>query len=490
MKKEFLDELASFGIDMVWTPFECQFYGFDVTPLPKETSWVFRGTTPDAVLRPKNTEEVARVMDFANKHKIPVCPRGGGTSGYYQSVPRNKGIVIETLALNNIGELDEKEGVISVSGGVIWSQLDWELKKKGWTLKTYPTSYKSSTVAGWIQTEGLGVGSLAFGSIKKLIKEIEVVLPSGEVVWVPNEGLVETKSGNLKFEDFIKSEGMMGIITSVKLEVRRLPESIATYLLKFKDKNDFALASSRLANISSAYFIEFVNGSYMDLLAQSGHHTPKHLKEEVFAVIRLEGGKSDVEKGDKEIAALLAEYPEIARLPQEEAEEEYSYRLKYFRIKNAYSSVTPADLSVPLSNLGQYLDKVSHFRFEFAYKGEILTKEQCGLMFFYVLANELSLVRFMSAAPYQMEFILSAMKMGGSPNGGIGLLNTPYVFGLRTQSEREAFIQKKETFDQNWIMNPGKWTDPPFFLRPSIYFSGMKLLEPVCWLVGGIVGRW
>jgi len=223
VKRELLDELMGLGVDVVSTPFECQFYGFDVTPLPKETSWVFRGTTPDAVLRPKNTEEVVKIMDFANKHKIPVCPRGGGTSGYYQSVPRSKGIVIETLALNNISELDEKEGIISVSGGVIWSQLDWELKKKGWTLKTYPTSYKSSTVAGWIQTEGLGVGSLAFGSVKKLIKEIEVVLPSGEVVWVPNEGLVETKSGKLKFEDFIKSEGMMGIITSVKLEVRRLP---------------------------------------------------------------------------------------------------------------------------------------------------------------------------------------------------------------------------------------------------------------------------
>ena len=487
---ELVKRVAELGIEHIATPFECSFYGFDVTPLPKEAYWVFRGNVPKVVTRPKNAEEVSSLMALANELKVPVTPRGGGTSGYFQSVPRKSGIVLETLALKQIEAVDPDRLTVKVGAGAIWCEIERALQKQGYTLKTYPTSYRSSTVAGWMQTEGLGVGSLAFGNLKNLIREVEAVLPTGHIVKVGKGEIKETELGIVKFDDFFKSEGMLGVITQVELEVRKLPQSVKTFLLGFKDYAHFAEYASKFNKVKAIYFLEFVNGAYMDLLLQSGFHSPEHTMDMFSAVIRLEGSKDDVEAGALQLDEMASSDSNIKKYSEEHATEEYGERLRYFRIKNAFTSVTPADISVPTSNLELYIKSIFKLGFRIALKGEILTPETSGIMFFYVLANELSLVRFLSAAGYQMEIILRAMKYGGAPNGGIGLLNTPYVYGLLTPQERSTFIDLKERLDPNWIMNPGKWTDPPFFLRPSIYFTGMKLLEPVCYIVGGLVRRW
>lgn len=491
MKTSTLVEKAKeLGIDMVSSKFETSFYAFDVTPLPKEAYWIFRGTVPQVILRPKNAEEVAKVMKFSNEYKVPVTPRGGGTSGYLQSVPRKRGIVIETLVMEKIGTVNPDTHTVEVGAGTIWSQIDWELKKQGYTLKTYPTSYKSSTVAGWMQTEGLGVGSLMYGSIRKLIKSIEAVLPSGDIVRLSQGEIAKSESSTISFEDFFKGEGMLGIITSVELEVRKIPEITDTKLLAFNSHEHFSKYAKELGKLPGLYFVEFVNGSYMDLLIKAGFHSPPHSEDTISAVIRFEGNKKTVEEGIAKLGEIVKSDSTIKEYDKHEAEEEYGERLRYFRIKNAYTSVTPADISVPTDNLSKYLNKVQKFNFKAGFKGELLTPELSGLMFFYVLANELSLIRFMATAPYQMEFILAAMKMGGAPNGGVGLLNTPYVYGLKTQKERADFIEKKEKLDPNWIMNPGKWADPLFILRPSLYFPVMKLLEPVCFVTSAITRRW
>ncbi|HOO97577.1 MAG TPA: FAD-binding oxidoreductase [Caldisericia bacterium] len=489
--KKMFEEVQALGLAAVATPFETRFYGFDVTPLPAEAYWAIRGTRPQVVTRPKTTEEVSRLLAWATKSGVPVTPRGGGTSGYFQSVPRKRGVVIETLELNQVGEVDKTNHTVRVGAGAIWSKIEFELNKYGYCLKTYPTSYRSSTVAGWMQTEGYGIGSIAYGHIKSLIHEVEAVLPSGEVVTVKKGKSAKASNGSvIEFDDFFHSEGMLSFITSVVLEVRPQPEMTKTHLLLFKDHAHFAAHTETISTLKGIYFIEFVNGAYMDLLVQSGFHAPEHTTENISVVIRLEGTKQDVGVGSEHIKALLATDKEITELPEEDAEHEYGERLDYFRVKAAFSSVTPADISVPTSNLKEFLDNTLKLRFKLALKGEILTPTLTGIMFFMVLGNELSFVRFMSTAPYQMEIILRALKYGGAPNGGVGLLNTPYVYSLRTKEVRDAFVEKKESLDEAWVLNPGKWTDPPFFLRPSIYFTAMKCLEPVCWLTGGIRRRW
>lgn len=488
--REIYEKIKAAGIQAVNSPFECQFYGYDVTPLPKEAYYIFNGHTPQIVTRPKNAEEVSLILSTATAEGIPVTPRGGGTSGYFQSVPRKRGILIETLALDEIGAVNPDTLTVTVGSGVIWSELEWELKKNGYCLKTYPTSFRSSTIAGWMQTEGAGVGSLMFGNIKKLISKIEAVMPNGEIVTLNRGDGIKTGKGTISFDDFFRSEGMMGLITKVDISVRKIPAVTSTQLLMFRDNAHFAAHAKAISTLPGIYFVEFVNGAYLDLLRLGKFHAPPHTEENVSAVIRFEGDDKDVKAGVEALKNLVISDTSIKVLDTHEAEEEYAERLDYFRIKCAFPSVTPADIQVPTSGLGKMLDKCMKFPFKLAYKGELLSPDNSGIMFFMVLGNELSIVRFMSTAPYQMEIIFNAMRLGGGPNGGIGMLNTPYIYGLRTYKERIGFTEKKEAIDPAWIMNPGKWPDPPFYLRPYIYFTGMKCLEPVCAIVGGIRRRW
>lgn len=488
--REIYEKIKAAGIQAVNSPFECQFYGYDVTPLPKEAYYIFNGHTPQIVTRPKNAEEVSLILSTATAEGIPVTPRGGGTSGYFQSVPRKRGILIETLALDEIGAVNPDTLTVTVGSGVIWSELEWELKKNGYCLKTYPTSFRSSTIAGWMQTEGAGVGSLMFGNIKKLISKIEAVMPNGEIVTLNRGDGIKTGKGTISFDDFFRSEGMMGLITKVDISVRKIPAATSTQLLMFNDNAHFAAHAKAISTLQGIYFVEFVNGAYLDLLRLGKFHAPPHTEENVSAVIRFEGDDKDVKAGVEALKNLVISDTSIKVLDTHEAEEEYAERLDYFRIKCAFPSVTPADIQVPTSGLGKMLDKCMKFPFKLAYKGELLSPDNSGIMFFMVLGNELSIVRFMSTAPYQMEIIFNAMRLGGGPNGGIGMLNTPYIYGLRTYRERIGFTEKKEAIDPAWIMNPGKWPDPPFYLRPYIYFTGMKCLEPVCAIVGGIRRRW
>jgi glycolate oxidase len=488
--KEIYEKIKAAGIQAENSPFECQFYGFDVTPLPKEAYYIFNGHTPNIITRPKNAEEVSFILSLASKEGVPVTPRGGGTSGYFQSVPRKRGILIETLAMKEIGQVNPNSKTITVGSGTIWSDLEWELGKQGYCLKTYPTSFRSSTIAGWMQTEGAGVGSLMFGTIRKLITHIEAVMPTGEIITVKKGDSVKSGKGSISFDDFFKSEGMMGMITKVELEVREKPKAVSTHLLMFTDNAHFSKYAAKLEGMPGIYFVEFVNGAYLDLLKLGKFHAPEHTENNVSAVIRFEGDEVMVKAGVAVLKEMIASDPTIKELDTHEAEEEYAERLDYFRIKCAFPSVTPADIQVPTTSLGKMLEKCSKFRFKMAYKGELLGGNNSGIMFFMVLGNELSAVRFMSTAPYQMEIIFNAMRLGGGPNGGIGMLNTPYVYGLKTYEERMKFVDKKEELDPAWIMNPGKWPDPPFYLRPYIYFTGMKCLEPVCAIVNGIRRRW
>lgn len=488
--KEIYNRIKAQGIQSEDSPFECQFYGYDVTPLPKEAYYIFNGHTPNIITRPKNADEVSFILSNATAMGIPVTPRGGGTAGYFQAVPRKRGILIETLAINSIGKVNPETSTVTLGSGAIWSDIEWELKKQGYCLKTYPTSYRSSTVAGWMQTEGAGVGSLMYGNIRKLVSRIEAVLPTGEIITLKKGDGVKSGKGIISFDDFFKSEGMYGLITQVDLEVRKIPQSVSTHLLMFKDNAHFSKYATTLEAMPGIYFVEFVNGAFLDLLKIGKFHAPQHTEENVSAVIRFEGDDATVKAGVAALKAMVAADASIKELDTHEAEEEYAERLDYFRIKCAFPSVTPADIQVPTTSLGKMLEKCSKFRFKMAYKGEFLGGNNCGIMYFMVLGNELSIVKFMSTAPYQMEIIFNAIRLGGGPNGGIGMLNTPYIYGLKTYNERMSFVDKKEELDPAWIMNPGKWPDPPFYLRPYIYFSGMKCLEPVCAIVGGIRRRW
>ncbi|MHA2033979.1 MAG: FAD-binding oxidoreductase, partial [Candidatus Thorarchaeota archaeon] len=185
----------------------------------------YDGRIPGAVVRPGSTEEVAEILKVANKYKIPVTPRSGGTSLQAEAIPEEGGLVVELLRLKEITLFEDLRSV-RVGAGVTFGQLDKFLNQHGLWVPVYPESSLACTVAGNVVVNGAGPGSTKYGSIAEMVMGLTVVLPTGEIIQTGSEGNPNAPGPFLRYSFgpditglFIGSLGMFGIITSVSLKV-------------------------------------------------------------------------------------------------------------------------------------------------------------------------------------------------------------------------------------------------------------------------------
>ena len=114
---------------------------------------------------------------------------------------------------------------VRVEAGAIWENVDREIGKQGLALRMYPSSYPSSSVAGWLAQGGSGFGSYEFGTFKENVTAARVVLPTGEVKEFTGDELLGLVAD---------AEGITGIITEVEFRVRRREDEVHR-LIAFDD---------------------------------------------------------------------------------------------------------------------------------------------------------------------------------------------------------------------------------------------------------------
>lgn len=178
---------------------------------------------PDAVVRPRATEDVQQVMRFANAHEIVVIPRGGG-SGVVEAVDAAPGsIVLDLRSMDRIGPIDVASGIVEVEAGCIGATLERALATQGMTLGHYPQSIALATIGGLVATRSSGQYSTRYGNIEDILLALEVVTVSGDVLRLghpPRRSL-----GPEVLPLFVGSEGTLGVITRVTLAAQALPEA-------------------------------------------------------------------------------------------------------------------------------------------------------------------------------------------------------------------------------------------------------------------------
>jgi alkyldihydroxyacetonephosphate synthase len=178
-----------------------------------------------AAVKPMNVEEVASVVKFAVSKKVPLCVHGGGSSVTGASIP-SKGIVVDMQGMNQILDLDQENRTVTVQGGTKLKSLEEKLSGKGFSLFQFPQSLELVTVGGYISTLGTGQYSSLYGGIEDSVLRLEMVLPSGEVIWTRRRGAPRSSVGPDLSRLFIGAEGSFGIITAAELKIHRLPKHV------------------------------------------------------------------------------------------------------------------------------------------------------------------------------------------------------------------------------------------------------------------------
>jgi alkyldihydroxyacetonephosphate synthase len=180
---------------------------------------------PDVVIYPGNEDEVQLIVDIAVAADAVIIPYGGGSniSGSLHA-PENETRPVISLDLgrmNQLIDIDEESGLARIQAGAQGPDLEDQLGARGWVLGHYPDSFTHSTLGGWVATRSSGMQSDKYGDISDIARGMRVVMP-GKVLQV--RPLPHTSTGPSVREMVLGSEGRLGVITEVTVQVHRIPE--------------------------------------------------------------------------------------------------------------------------------------------------------------------------------------------------------------------------------------------------------------------------
>jgi len=177
---------------------------------------------PELVVTPRDEAGVATVLRLADARRVPVVAWGGGSGTQGGSVPVGGGVVVDLTRLDRILEIDARSLMVTCEPGVNGRRLERELNERGLMLPHYPASEEWATVGGYVAARGSGVLSTRYGKIEDLVLSMRVALAGGEVietVEVPRHAV-----GPELTQLFVGSEGTLGVITRVTLQIVPLPQ--------------------------------------------------------------------------------------------------------------------------------------------------------------------------------------------------------------------------------------------------------------------------
>ncbi len=182
------------------------------------------GQVPDGIALPQSDEDVGELIQFAKHFRVQLIPYGGGTSvvGHINVIPADYPVVTMDLSrMNRLRNIDEDSRIATFGPGVNGSDLEAQLRARGYTLGHFPQSFEYSTLGGWIATRSSGQQSMGYGRIESLFLGGRIESPSGRID-IP---IFPASAAGPDIKNMILgSEGRLGIITSATLRISPLPE--------------------------------------------------------------------------------------------------------------------------------------------------------------------------------------------------------------------------------------------------------------------------
>jgi len=199
-------------------------YGKSIRDLLRIRSSLIK-RAPDVVVYPADEAEVQAIVDLAAEVNAVIIPFGGGSniSGSLEPIPTEKRTIIslDLGRLNQVIEIDEGSGLARIQGGIQGPAMEEQLAARGWTMGHFPDSFTHSTLGGWVATRSSGMQSDVYGDIADIARGMRLVRPGGTTVI---RAMPSASTGPSVREMILGSEGRLGVITEVTVNVHRIPE--------------------------------------------------------------------------------------------------------------------------------------------------------------------------------------------------------------------------------------------------------------------------
>lgn len=423
---------------------------------------------PEVVIKPRTTQEIAAVMQLCNEHRIPVTPRGAGTGLSGGALPQLGGVLLSCERMNSILNIDERNLQVTTEPGVITEVLQNAVKEKGLFYPPDPSSRGSCFIGGNIAENSGGPKAVKYGVVRDYVLNLEVVLPSGEIIWTGANVLKNSTGYNLT-QLLVGSEGTLGIVTKIVLKLIPLPAYDLLMLVPFASLEK---ASEAVSAIFRAGFVpsalELVEIDALKIVSAFVDSAAVPVNDTIAAhlIIEVDGNNMDVLMGDMEaIAELLTQFEagEIFFADDSQQKNElWKLRRRVAEAVKISGYTIEEDTVVPRAELPALIKGVKALGEQYGFKAVCYGHAGDGNL--HIRINHPTIKN--SHGNPEMTRALQALfeltkSLGGTISGehGIGLIQKPYMPTVFHNANLHLMREIKKAFDPNNILNAGKIFD-------------------------------
>lgn len=413
---------------------------------------------PLAVVLPRSTEEVAAAMRVCHELRVPVTPRGAGTSLAGGALPTADSVVIGVMRLREILEIDLVNRFIRVQTGVTNLSVSAELEAEGFFYAPDPSSQLACTIAGNIGMNSGGAHCLKYGVTTNNLLGARLVLPHGEIVDLGGPLLGGAGLDILSL--ICGSEGQLGLVTEATLRILPKAEGARPMLIGFDSAETAGecvarIIRSGLLPVAIEYMDEvclraveaFIKAGYPDCAA--------------VLIVEVEGSEEEIVEQTERIRLIAAELEPVEFRSSRNAEESLKIwrgRKSAFGAMGRLGDYLCLDGTVPVSKLPYTLKRIGEFSKIYGLEVANVFHAGDGNMHPLILFDANKPGDLERAEAFGADILRLCVEVGGCLTGehGVGVEKRDLMTKQFTAEDLAIQMEIKSALDPRWLLNPAK----------------------------------
>tara|TARA_B100000963_G_scaffold278688_1_gene247067 strand:- start:996 stop:2369 length:1374 start_codon:yes stop_codon:yes gene_type:complete len=415
-----------------------------------------------AVVFPETNEEVSKILQLCNEHKVPVVPFGTGTSLEGNVVGNENGITISLEKMNKILDVNVEDFDCRVQACVTKEQLNDYLREDGVFFPIDPGA--NAAIGGMASTSASGTMAVKYGTMKTVISGLTVVLPNGDII---NTGsrTKKTSAGYNLTNLFIGSEGTLGIITEVQLRLSPIPESIMSAVCHFQTLEQAVRTAQQIIQYGVPIArIEMLNKDQMDI--SINYSKLKDLKVLPTLFFEFHGSESSNKENIKVVEEISKDNKGSSfKWAKDLAERNKLWQARwdvYYSVKALVKNgrVYSTDVCLPISKITECVNFAEEETKKFGLRAPMVGHLGDGNFHVILPYDPQKKETYKKIREFSDLLIKKTLELNGTITGehGIGLHKKEYL--LKEHGDNIPVMKSiKKTIDPNNIMNPGKIFD-------------------------------